>query len=359
MKHSYFRYFIGIYEVLMIKRVKLDDIAAKAGVSKMTVSLALRDDASISENTSRKIKKIAEELGYMPNRIAQRLSSGKTNTIAVIVGGSFHDDYHNQFLRGAIPYAMDKDYILTIGLAEHSVKLERDLINNYLKNMVDGFLAFHCNCSDNYDIIKRSGVPFVLYTKYFENLDSDYVVCNDYLGAYNMTKYLINQGHNRIGFIYDVGIRQSSEVVNRIKGYQKAGEESGFQFDDLLIPFECDMKSMGKIYDNDELVKSLHNANRPTALFACNDITASALYLFLESLGLRIPEDISICGYEGVYIGEVLRPRLTTVATPIQELGRTACELLIDKIHGNKPQNEFCRIKLDPVLTIRNSVLRR
>lgn len=344
----------------MKKRIRLEDIAIRAGVSKMAVSLALRGDPSIGKDTIMMIQEISNELGYVPNRIAKSLISGKTNTIAVIVGGAFHDDYHNQFLRGAIDYAITRGYTITIGLTETDKNLEKVLINKFREMMVDGFLAFHSGDSSNYQHLKHLGIPFVLYTKYFEDLDCDYVVCDDVKGGYLMTRHFINLGHKRIAFVYDTSIEKSSEVINRIKGYRNALEENGIEFDsELVIPFCYNFHYAGFIEENSELLRALQSKDAPTAIFVCNDIVASAFFLQLKSIGYKIPEDISVGGYEGVYLGSIMDPPLTTVSSPIREMGKTACEILINKIEGKYTSEETSKINLEPVLTIRSSTLRR
>lgn len=344
----------------MKHRVKLEDIARKAGVTKMSVSLALRDSPSIGKDTIKKIQEIANSMGYIPNRIAKALVSGKTYTIAAIVGGDMHDDYHNQFLIGAIDLAISRGYTLTIGLTEGDEKLEADLINKFRQMMIDGYLIFHCNDISNYQLMKDFGIPFVLYTKYFNDFDSDYVVCDDIKGGYLMTRHFINLGHKRVAFVYDAGLEKSSEVINRIKGYKDALEESGIAFDgELLLPYYFSFNTSSFLDENTKLLKCLQSKDAPTAIFVCNDVVTSAFYIMVKGMGYKIPEDLSIGGYEGVYIGKVLDPPLTTISTPIREMGRTACELLINKIEGKVPSEVTSKISLEPILTIRNSTLRR
>lgn len=343
----------------MKNRIKLDDIAKKVGVSKMTVSLALRGDTSISTETVNTIKRVAAELGYTPNRIAKSLAQGRTYTIAVIVGGMLHDDYHNQFLRGAIGYAMEHGYTMTIGLVEGGSRHEASLIEKYRQMMVDGFLAFHCGDSENYRMLQKSQIPFVLYTKYFHDLDCDYVVCDDFKGGYMMAKYLISLGHKSIGFVFDKNLKNSSEVINRINGYKQAIIDAGGVFNtEMLLPYNIYFDSANGIKNNQELISALHKPDSPTALFVCNDVVTSSLYTLLKAIGMKIPEDVSVTGYEGVYLGTILDPPLTTVSTPINELGRTACKVLIDKIEGQIPIDEAQKISLEPVLLIRNSTRR-
>lgn len=342
------------------KRVKLEDIAKIAGVSKMTVSLALRDDASISISTAKKIKEIAANLGYIPNRMAQGLNTGRSHTIGLLIGGYLHDDYQNQFIKGAIPYAMEKGYTISIGPAECDSKVEQSLIKKYTNMMVDGFLAFHCNEIQTYKELQKTNIPFVFYTKYFEELDADHVVCNDVKGGYQMTKHLIDLGHKKIAFIYDSHLKSSSEVINRKRGYIEALEQSGLKVDEgLFVPFNLsnynNTDPNAILAENSQFIDCLNQKEGPTALFVCNDITTSFVYIVVKKLNLAIPKDISIGGYEGVYVGSIIDPPLTTVATPIEEMGRKACEILINKIEGKIPQSEKIKVQVEPELLIKES----
>src|SRR5690606_5080507 len=348
---------------VMRKRVKLEDIAKVVGISKMAVSLALRDHPSISEKTTKKVKKVAEELGYVPNRLAQSLVKGKSNTLAMMRSGPLQDEYQNQILRGAIPYAMSRGYTIFVGPMAQP-QLESMYIEKYKNMMVDGFLGFHSITdnrinSENYQQLKDEGIPFVLYTKYFPDMETDYVVCNDFLGGYMMTKHLIELGHKEIGFVYGDLLFHSSEVQERIRGFQYAMEEHGIPYNsDSYIPFHLHFhtKTTEDILTvNETFTKQLTSEKRPTALFVCNDIAASSVYIALKKLGLSIPEDISIGGYEGVYLGSIIDPPLTTIATPIEEIGEQACKILIDKLEGIIPSSTFVKVKLDPKLQVRNS----
>jgi LacI family transcriptional regulator len=345
----------------MRKRIRLEDIAKVVGTSKMAVSLALRGDRSISAETRDKVVAVANEMGYVPNRMAQNLANGKSNTIALLISAPLHDDYQNQIIRGAIPYAMDRGYTIFVGPVTWPGQVG-SYIDKYKNMMVDGFLAFPPpSDSSNYAKLKDEGIPFVLYTKYFHDLPSDYVVCNDFKGGYMMTRHLLDLGHRRFGFVVDYKLKNSSEVLERIRGFRKALEEEGIAFgDDTLIPYQLHYHMSNMSYehilsDNEEFAERMKSDNRPTALFACNDITASSVYIALKKIGLRIPHDVSVGGYEGVYLGSIVDPPLTTIATSIQELGEKACQVLIDKIEGIIPKSEMVQLKIDPQLLIRNS----
>jgi len=342
------------------QRVRLDDIAKRAGVSKMSVSLALRNDGSVSQEMRRRIHELAQEMGFVPNKIARGLTSGKTYTIAAMVGGAMHDDYHNRFLKGATDCAIERGYTLTIGLTEGDSELERKMLSSFQQMMVDGYLVFHSVDVEAYRSLQQQGVPFVLYTKYFDNLDCDYVVCDDVLGGSMMTHHFIGCGHERIAFVYDKGLKNSSEVKNRIIGYKQALAAAGIPIDEsLLLPYSYSFERDNFAAANPELVQCLGGKDRPTAIFVCNDVVASAFYIAIKRMGFRIPEDISIGGYEGVYLGNILDPSLTTVSSPIERMGRDACNLLLDRIEKKLPDEGPIHIQLEPMLTIRNSTNRR
>ncbi|MBD2870276.1 LacI family DNA-binding transcriptional regulator [Paenibacillus arenilitoris] len=345
----------------MKKRVKLADIANELGLSKMAVSMALRGDTSISKETTERVRSKASELGYTPNRMAQGLVRGKSYTIALVIAGPFHDDYQNQIIKGAVPYAMKRGYTISVSPMAGNPERESSYIEKFKDIVADGVMAFPSPEVKNYRKLKDDGMPYVLYTKFFYDLESDYVVCNDELGGYLMTRHLLELGHVDIGFVYDEKLKESSEVVERLKGMRRALAEQGIEHgDDRLLPFALhynleDMDDNAILESNPAFERALRSGNRPTALFVCNDITATSVYIAIKKMGLRIPDDISIGGYEGVYLGSIVDPPLTTVATPIQEMGRRACEILIDKIEGKSDSDQIFRLKLDPKLLVRAS----
>lgn len=346
----------------MKKRVRLIDIAEKAGVSKMCASLALRDDPSIGQDTKKKIQRIADEMGYVPNRIAKGLSNGRTYTIAAIVGGELHDDYHNQFLKGATDYAISKGYTLAIALTEGDRKIESDIVHKFYEMSIDGYLVFHSGNSINCKFFEKQEIPFVLYTKYFQGLEYSHVVCDDIYGGELMTNYLIQQGHHRIAYIYDKGQQKSTEILNRREGYRRALQQAGLSYEEeLVIPYEYvyPFREDCSGTSNQELFSCLKSELPPTALFVCNDVVASSVLAQLKEWGYQIPKDISIAGYEGIYMGMVLDPPLTTVSSPIRDMGKMACQLLIQKIEGEIDKKEAVKISMKPELTIRKSVARK
>jgi LacI family transcriptional regulator len=340
----------------MKKRVNLSDIAKELGVSKMAVSLALREDKSISKETIEKVKEVAKRLGYTPNRLAQGLAKGRSSNIAVIVGGSFYDNYHEEFIRGALPYAIDRGYTLSIGITEREKMSESRLIEKYRHMMIDGFLVFHSLDDKPYRQLTKMGVPYVLYTKYFEQWSCDYVVGDDFRGGYEMTSHLLGLGHRKVAYLFDEGLERSSEIANRRKGYHQAMADAGLSPEEhRIIPFATDFDPSGLSARNGRFLELFRHSDRPTALFVCNDLTAACVYLLLRQLGLQIPRDVSVGGYEGVFIGQVLDPQLTTVQTPIREMGRRACQILIDKIEGAALPTEVTNVKLMPELQVRGS----
>lgn len=345
----------------MKNRVRLVDIAEKAGVSKMCVSLALRDDPSISQETKKMIQNIADELGYIPNRIAKGLSSGRTYTIAAIVGGELHDDYHNQFLKGATDYAISRGYTLTIALTEGDSKIEKDILKKYDEMSIEGYLVFHSGSSQSCELMRKQEIPFVLYTKYFENMDYSHVVCDDVCGGELITNYFLEMGHKRIAYVYDEGLKDSSEVLNRKRGYEAALRKAGITPDEKLIisyQYTYSIDEEKNEEENRRLLDCLQSEEPPTAIFVCNDVVASSVMAQLKRWGYLIPEDVSIGGYEGIYMGGLLDPPLTTVSSPIREMGENACRLLIDKIEGKIPEGEAVKISMKPRLTIRQSVVK-
>lgn len=345
----------------MHSRITMEDIAKEAGISKMSVSLALRNDPSISQETRERIKKISKKMGYIPNRMAKGLAQGRTYTIAALAGGGLHDGYNAQILKSAGEYALKRGYTLTAALSEANATAEMEAIKKFYEIMVDGFLVFHCNNIENYRIFKEQNTPFVMYTKYFKEMECDYVVCDDVKGGELMTRHMIDAGHKSIAYVYDSALYNNSEITNRLQGYKNVLAENQIPFDEsFVIPYKFDFfDHTNAIKSNSELLRCLQSPTPPTAIFACNDTIAVALYTTLKYFGYKIPQDISVGGYEGVYLGEIVDPTLTTITSPIEQMGKIACKLLIDKIEGLTDPHAVSHISLEPTLTIRNSISKK
>jgi len=335
------------------KRVSLSDIARITGVSKMTVSMALKDHPSISRETTIKIKEIAHNLGFVPNRLAKGLNDGRSYTIAIVVGGIL-DDYQEQFIRGIVKVAMKAGYTTAVALMNDEEAGEDFIIEKFNQMMVDGFISFHLNHVEPYERLLADHVPFVLYARNFPDMESDYVGADNHRGGYLMTEHFIHLGHTRLAYIYPTSMTNSSDILERQQGCLQALLDHHLPAP-LVIPFELDFTYPIDLTRNQALLHALRDDSRPTALFVANDMTAANVYMVVKALHLRIPEDISIGGFEGLLAGKLITPPLTTVITPVMQMGEAACTMLISKIEHQIEYTNFQSVRLSPSLDVRCS----
>lgn len=199
--------------------------------------------------------------------------------------------------------------------------------------------------------LRDERIPFVLIDRYFHELDTDYVACDNVGGGYRATEHLVILGHTRIGFVYSAyGNLLTTSVRDRLEGYRRALREYGLPFDESLV-FEVPSQSK-----NDP--QHLHDrffeaANRPTAVFVTTDNEAIALVQSAKRLGVNIPDDLAIIGFDNLRLSRYVHPPLTTVAQPCREEGMRAVNLLINRIEGQEGPRQH--IELSTNLVVRES----
>ncbi|HPS53192.1 MAG TPA: LacI family DNA-binding transcriptional regulator [Phycisphaerae bacterium] len=324
--------------------VTMQQIADRVGVSQVTVSRALNNSSRISKETKDKIYREAKRLNYRPNAIARALAINKTHTIGLVV-----PDIRNPFtaeITGYIEDSLaDSDYSLLIRVTNNSIEKEEAAIFTLLEKRVDGIIINHPQSNINSKCIqqlKRENFPFILIGV-IEGLDTDYVMVDLAEGAYLAIKHLLSLGHRRIAFL------RSFRTQLRLEGYVKAFHEYGLEVDESLI-IKCDPIM-------DEVIKAVEYVlampNRPTAIFGLNDIQVLKAMDVLFDAGLDVPRDMAIVGFDDVMFASHLRVPLTTVAQPLEQIGKLAVEILLKKIE--KQTTKPWQVNLRPTLVVRES----
>jgi LacI family transcriptional regulator len=326
------------------RRTTLKDIAAKTGYSINTISHALRDLPDISEATRNKIRRTARDMGYFNNTIAASLRSGHTNIIAIILG-----DISNLYY-GITVLAMEKQASLygysTILLnTNEDDALERKAIETAISRNVDGILLSPADMSSgNIEFLKNSGAPFILFARYSDHVQTDYIVSDDCCGGYLATKHLIDRGHRDILLIN--GPQHNTSAFYREKGYRKALAEAGMPIrSELMYKVPPMGGGVGEVLD-DVRRANIHH----TAIFCYSDLVALKVMHELKERGCKIPEDISIVGFDFIQSDFKMPVSLTTVEIPKQALGEEAVDLLRKRITGELPDGEYvqkvCGVRL-------------
>lgn len=336
-------------------RVTIKDIAEKANLSKTAVSFAFNSPERLPLKTVQRIRKIAEELGYSPDPVARGMSTGKIGSVGLLLPQSIHTVMQNPFFSGlmtGIGTVCEESNLDLMMIPPLSGSVRQAIVNA----AVDGFLTLGLeNSKETVQTLQRRQIPFVM-------IDGDpyyqvpSVNIDDEGGAYEAMKYVLQQGHRKIGII-GIQSQQDSQHENftstlykRMQNYIKAMESFGLSTDDLYIYNECEVtiEEAKKIFF-DMWEKKV----KPTAVVAMSDIIAIGIIEAARSIGVRVPEDLSVVGFDDIPAAEWVHPKLTTIHQPIQKKGYLAAELLWKLI---KNENITKYHLLPTKLVIRDSV---
>ncbi|MDH7604401.1 MAG: LacI family DNA-binding transcriptional regulator [Melioribacter sp.] len=328
----------------------LNDIARKLGISASTVSRALNDHPDISIETKKKVKKVAKDLDYKPNPIAQSLKSNRTTTIGVIVPEIKHD-FFSSAISGIEQVAYNSGY--TIILCQSNESFEREVVNTNLlmHHRVAGLIVSisqNTKQGNHFQDLIEKGIPLVFFDRTCEDVDTYKVVIDDKQSAFNAVSYLIQKGYKRIAhFAGPVGL---DICKKRMNGYIEALNKHGLIINNELIIY-------GGLHEQDgyDSMSALLEKNIiPDAIFAVNDPVAIGAFQKIKEAGLRIPTDVAIVGFSNNKITSLVDPPLTTVNQPSFEMGKKAAEILINLIE-KKNITEDKEIVLNADLIIRGS----
>jgi LacI family transcriptional regulator len=323
------------------------DIAREAGVSATTVSKVINNKGRISEKTREKIMNIIEDLRYQPNLLASAMKGKSTYTIALLIPDMTNPIYA-QYLKYIEEYGQKLGFSIVMCSTGSDPEKEAKHIALLRQKHVDGFII--ASIFKNEEVLKQlieEQVPIVLIALQRPELPVGSVTADDYLGGYIATEHLLSLGHRRIGIIAEVATLSGME---RIKGYQKALMNAGIEVDESLV-----MTINEPTIEGTEMHarKLLNTEQRPTAIFGCNDILAIGSMLAAKELGIIIPDELSVIGFDNTVMCKIVEPQLTSVAIQAHEIGRQAMELLIQQIE--QKDNLKQRISLLPELVIRQS----
>ncbi|GGF35597.1 LacI family DNA-binding transcriptional regulator [Echinicola rosea] len=331
-------------------QVTIRDIALKLNISISTVSRALRNSPEIKLETRKKVLAMADKLNYSPNVVAQSLRVNKTKTLGIVVP-ELASHFFASNISGIQDTAYRRGYNVMICQSNESFEQEKSDIRTLVSSRVDGLLISLSRETVSYDhlqnLIDRE-IPFVLFDRILEGLPVSTVTVDDTLGAYKVTRHLIEQGCQRIAFLSGPEGMYISQ--KRMDGYEKALSEKGIIMDPGLVR-HSDLTSE----TTQAMVRDLlDQPNPPDAIFAINDPVAIDVMKFLKGRGIRIPQDIALVGFTNMPVSDALEPALSTVDQPAYEMGRLAANNLLDQLmdpDGFEPKN----IVLDTELVIRKS----
>ncbi len=333
----------------IIKQPTLQDIAKACNVSVSTVSRVINKTGQIKESTAKKILQVAQEMNYAPNALARGIVTNQTNHMV----GFLVPNISNPFFAEVVNYVenilSDHGYILSLCLfGDDPVKLSK-FLQILTQSRASGIIVGSCredSCKEDFAIAKTY-MPIVSMQGDVDNVDR--VDVTDEEGTYEIIQYLIDKGHRKIGFIgyrYDMSI-----LYNRLQGYKRALQDNHIPINPEYI---CDGRhSYESGYEMASYLLELED--RPTAIHCFNEYMAQAAFDSIRDHHLKIPQDISLTGFDNIYIGRTLEPKLTTVSESMETMSKIAVDMLLARIQNQsteEPQHIFIRHKL----IIRDSV---
>ena len=312
----------------MDKLPTLEDVARRSGVSKSTVSRVLNNSAKISEKTRKQVLRAVGELHYEPNIIARSLSKNKTFTIGVIL-----EDILNPFFsavaKGIETALRAKGYSMILTSSDFDRENEVKLTRMLIRYKVDGILITPVkHDGDSIVLLKERGTPFFILNSRSEDKEVSWIDSDNFEGALMATRYLLELGHRRFLCIRHMAIDGSRL---RFEGFKKAIEEAGLKMSDQVILGDARSRRDGYELAS-RLLDTRDRGNIPTAVIAVNDTVAIGVIEAVLKKGMRIPEDVSIIGYDDINIAGLVRVPLTTIHQPKYRMGEMAASQLVDKI---------------------------
>ncbi|NSW91170.1 MAG: LacI family DNA-binding transcriptional regulator [Firmicutes bacterium] len=344
----------------MSNKVTIYTIAKEAGVSVSTVSRFLTGSANIQEEKRRRIEETIKKYNYKPSVIARSLSNQETKMIGFILPDVTHPFYGTVFVE-AEKYAMELGYtILLCNTINDNMLNNTHMEENYIgilcQKMVDGVIMMGGHINETkvepgylQKLIKLiESVPVVMINGEIEGLDCYRIITKDEVGIRAMINYLVSLKHTKIGFIGGVlGIQPTEK---RLKAIKEAMTAKGLEFnDEWFIESGFDINAGICAFE-----KLLQMNDRPTAIACINDLVAIGAIYTATRFGLKIPQDMSIVGFDNIYLNEYMIPRITTVGINLKEVGKYAVDILYQRLNGKNPEKV---IELETQLVIRDSCI--
>ncbi|EOW9101268.1 substrate-binding domain-containing protein [Vibrio cholerae] len=327
----------------------MKDIARLAGVSTSTVSHVINKSRFVSDEIAERVNNAAQQLNYAPSALARSLKMNRTKTIGMLVTTSTNP-FFGEVVKGVERSCYHQGYNLILCNTEGDNQRMKASINTLLQKRVDGLLLM---CStlegERLDVFDRyPDIPIVVMDWGPILFASDKIQDNSLQGGYMAAKHLIECGHKEIGCITGPLIRHQAQM--RYEGYKRALAEAGIAINpDWIVEsdFECEggYQAFEKLYQRGKL---------PSALFVSNDMMAMGVIQAASQRGLRVPDDLSLIGYDDVHIAKFMAPALTTIHQPKYRLGKAAVDTLLYRLEN--PDTTAQVVQLEPTLVVRSSV---
>lgn len=311
-----------------VNRATIKDIALRAGVSRSTVSRVLAGSPHVRAEKRTAVNRAIEEMNYRPSPVARSLATGFSPTIQVIVS-DVRNPVYAEMLRGVEDIARVSEYTVVVGNSDDSYERELEYLHVAKENNVSGIIMISAVGGRKVvEVLSDLARPVVLVNRLIPNYKTDAVVVDNERGAYRATKYLLDLGHRKIFHL--AGFKKSSASYGRLQGFLKAMRETG-----LEVSSDSVVHGDLRIDSGESIGRQLVDEGlKYTAVFAANDQMAIGLMAAFASRDVRVPEDISLIGFDDMAYSGLPHIWLTTMRQPQYEMGKTAARMLLERVKG-------------------------
>ncbi|OFW55009.1 MAG: hypothetical protein A2163_05835 [Actinobacteria bacterium RBG_13_35_12] len=332
------------------KKITIREIAELAGVSRTTISRVLSGGKFVKKSTRDRVMEIIEEKEYKPSIMAQSLRTNRTRTIGLVLA-DIENPFYSRVAKGVIDAAEEKNYNVILCNSNNDINLEEKDIRTLIGRGVDGLLLTTVELKmKTIENMRDKGFPFLLIDCKLDIPGVNYVVNDDYYGAELATEYLIKLGHKKIFFL---GNRKLLSLKERFRGFKDTLEHYKIDNNNNFVPSK--FIKTGGVYDIEGIIRYLLSRQENiTAIFSGNDYSAIKSIEEITDKGIKVPEDISVIGYDNIKISSMIKVPLTTIRQPKYLLGKLATEQLLEMLE-NKSDKKLRRVILRPELIIRQS----
>lgn len=327
----------------------LKDLEKATGVSKSTISRVFNYPDRVKKSTLKLVKQKADEIGYAPSRVAQRLQAGqgKSKVIGLIIP-DIMNPFFAEITLGIEDVAMKNGYALILNNSNESEERQKQCLKTLLMERVDGIILPPVNENDEYvKEIVENGFNVICVDRIMRNTLVNSILSDNVKGAHMAVSHLIKLGHKRIAYIG--GLSSISTSQERMRGYKQAIQEAGIEIHENLILMGDSKQGSGERLTHE----LLDMKNPPTAIFSGNNMTTMGIYAACNEAGVRIPENLALVGYDDMPWAIALTPPPTVIDQSAFEMGQRAADLLLSKIQN--PEASPITVKVNPELIIRKS----
>ncbi|MFD0958492.1 LacI family DNA-binding transcriptional regulator [Paenibacillus chungangensis] len=332
--------------------VTIYDIAAKANVSAMTVSRVINNTGKISDRTRAKVKRVMEEMNYVPNQTARSLVLQQTKLLFLLIT-DIMNPFYTTLARGAEDAAKKHGYRLLFGNSDENLEKEADYVTTILTTRVDGVLLAPAGDPSlpHLESLQRHNVPFVLLDREVPGIQCDIVLGDSKEGARQLVDHLAAAGHRRIAIVN--GSSSISSARLRLQGYKEGMKLNELTYSDDYM-YETSFGSLNDLSDMDRWLERLDPM--PTAILSGNNVLAVEVMRLLKQRNMRVPEDISIVCFDDLGPHTEVEPFLTVAAQQAYQFGYMGMEMLIERIGHRNEKRPWKKIVLPAELLVRRSV---